>query len=155
MEYRQITDLSKENMEKVVDWMYHWWGIDTAQSEEEILCTMKHSMLPDRLPFSYGAFDGERIVGIYQLIYDDLPVRPDIYPWLANLYVEESYRGQGIGKTLIKSVPDLTKKLGFKELFLYTTKVDLYEKYGWKYLGDIDTISKKPRVKRLYKLDIK
>ncbi len=84
----------------------------------------------------------------------DLDVRPDIYPYLANLYVQEDYRGNGIVKLLIDRALSEAKRLGLSELFLYTKHVGLYEKYGWEFIGEIDTFLL-PRIQRLYKINIK
>ena len=47
----------------------------------------------------------------------DLNVRPDIYPWLCNLYIDEEYRNKGYGRILLESVKGIAKsKLDFNEL---------------------------------------
>ena len=90
-----------------------------------------------------------------QFIYDDLDVRPDIYPWLANVYIEEKYRNKGYGRILIENATKVAHDvIQFNELFLYTKHIGLYEKFGWKYIGDIDTFKDESRIERLYKLDI-
>jgi len=35
-----------------------------------------------------------KLFGMYQFTYEDLFVRPDIYPWLANVYIDEEYRNK-------------------------------------------------------------
>ncbi len=40
------------------------------------------------------------------------------------------------------------------ELWLYTKHIGLYEKFGWKYVSDIDTYSKEQKIQRLYKLEL-
>ena len=66
---------------------------------EEIKNFVKHSLQESRLPQTYGAFINNEIIGMYQFSYEDLFVRPDIYPWLANVYVDENYRKQGYGRS--------------------------------------------------------
>ncbi len=92
---------------------------------------------------------------MFQFTYEDLEVRPDIYPWLANLYVDEEYRNKGMARILLEKVKQIAKSsTNFDELYLFTKHKGLYEKFGWNYVSELDTHIKSPRIQRLYKLDI-
>lgn len=135
--------------------MFHWWGERDGYSLEEVKCYMKHSLLKDRLPQTYGLYLDDTIIGMYQFTYEDLSIRPDIYPWLANVYIDENYRGKGYARILLESVKiTATRISNCKELYLYTKHENFYEKFGWHFLSEIDTYSKEPRIQRLYKFDI-
>jgi len=156
LEFRQITQIDSENLDIMTKWMYNWWGKEEGYTFEGVKCYMEHTFQKDRLPKTYGLFDNGRIIGMFQFIYEDLDVRPDIYPWLANLYVDEEYRNKGMARILIQKVNEVAKTtLEFKELYLYTKHIGLYEKFGWNYISELDTYTKQPRIQRLYKLDIK
>ena len=93
---------------------------------------------------------------MYQFRLDDLFVRPDIYPWLANVYVSEEHRGKGYGKALNESVRQMAREnLSCDEIYLYTHHVGLYEKYGWEYVSQIDTVTAEPRMQLFYKLRLR
>ena len=93
---------------------------------------------------------------MYQLsMTDDLFGRPDIYPWLINVFVDEAFRGRHICKELMLTVPQNAKKAGIDELFLYTSHNGLYEKYGWEFIETVKTFDEKSPEERLYKLKIK
>ena len=93
---------------------------------------------------------------MFQFTYENLEVRPDIYPWLANLYVDEEYRNKGVARILLERVNEIAKtSVNFDELYLFTNHIGLYEKFGWKYISELDIYTKDPRIQRLYKLDIK
>ena len=152
---KKITKINEKNLNKITEWMYEWWGKDDTHTFEEVKSFIKHGMQEKRLPQTYGAFINDEIVGMYQFIYDDLFERPDIYPWLANVYVDEKYRNNGICRKLMESVRENAKNnLDFNEIWLYTKHVNLYEKFGWKFVSDIDTSNKEQRIQRLYKLEI-
>lgn len=150
----QITKLSEENLNIVVKWLYDWWGKIEGYSYEELICYILSSLQKDKLPKTYGIFDGETIIGLYQFTYSDLDSRPDIYPWLANVYVSEKYRKKGIGSLLIQNAKENIKKSGFKQLYLYTSYNKFYEKYGFKLIENIDTFKCEPRIQRLYKYEV-
>lgn len=155
LEFRQIIEIDKQNLDIMTNWMYNWWGKEDGYTFDSVKCFLEHSFLKDRSPKIFGLFHNGRIIGMFQFTYEDLEVRPDIYPWLANLYVDEEYRNKGIGRILLEKVNEISKtSLNFNELYLFTKHIGLYEKFGWVYISDLDTYTKNPRIQRLYKLDI-
>lgn len=155
LEFKQITKIDNENLNIMTNWMYNWWGKEDGYTFEGIKCFLEHSFQIDKLPQTYGIFCDGKIIGMFQFTYEDLGVRPDIYPWLANLFVDEEYRNKGVARKLLEEVKETAKKvITFETIYLYTEHVGLYEKFGWTYVSEIDTYVKKPRMQRLYKLDI-
>lgn len=156
LEFRQIIEIDKQNLDIMTNWMYNWWGKEDGYTFDSVKCFLEHSFLKDRLPKTFGLFHNGRIIGMFQFTYEDLEVRPDIYPWLANLYVDEEYRNKGIGRILLEKVNEISKtSLNFNELYLFTKHIGLYEKFGWVYISDLDTYTKNPRIQKLYKLNLK
>ncbi|BES62667.1 hypothetical protein DCPSUM001_29110 [Dysgonomonas capnocytophagoides] len=60
----------------------------------------------------------------------------DLYPWLAAVFVDERFRGNGYAHLLIEKAKEDAKKAGFTKLYLSTDHIGYYEKYGWKYIGN-------------------
>lgn len=65
---------------------------------------------------------------------------PDL-PYLCNMAVEPSYRGQGYGSLLLDAAEDMVYETGFKSLFLHVRHVDapalgLYRKSGFSEEGE-------------------
>ena len=107
LELKQLVNVNEDILNTITTWMYNWWGKRDGYSFEKVKCFMKHSMMEKRLPQTYGLFLDGKIIGIYQFGYEDLSVRPDIYPWLANVYIDESYRGKGYGRKLLETVNEI------------------------------------------------
>ena len=85
----------------------------------------------------------------------NLIVRPDIYPWLANVYIDKRYRNKGYGRKMLETVKEASKDIkDYKEIFLWTEFKGFYEKFGWTFISDIDTYSEEYRIQRLYKLSL-
>ena len=155
IQIRQLIQPQESLLGIMTGWMYQWWGQREGYAREAVQDYMRHSCQQDRLPRTYGLFLGDALIGMYQLRLDDLFVRPDVYPWLANVYLEPAYRGKGYGGLLLRSVQQNARLLaGCRELFLYTTHTGLYEKYGWQLVGKIDTHLAGQRMQRLYRLPI-
>lgn len=156
LELKQLVNVNEDILNTITTWMYNWWGKRDGYSFEKVKCFMKHSMMEKRLPQTYGLFLDSKIIGIYQFGYEDLSVRPDIYPWLANVYIDESYRGKGYGRKLLETVNEIAQKnIDFDNIYLYTEHIGLYEKFGWVYVCEVDTFKKENRIERLYKLRLK
>ncbi len=152
-----ISKLENENsiyMDTIAEWMYDWWGNKDGYSLEAMRCFIKHSLGKDRLPHTYIALIDQHIAGMFQFSYTDLVCRPDIYPWLCNVYVAPNYRHQGVFKTMMHQVVDCARNVALRELFLYTKHEGLYEKYGWRFVSEIATFTNDQHMQRLYRLDL-
>lgn len=155
MEVRKILKHEQELLDCVTSWSHNWWGKPDGLEYENVRYMMEHSLGEDRLPQTIVALEDGAPVGMYQIsMADDLRSRPDIYPWLANVYVDKPYRGRGICGKLMESVPHFAKQAGIETLYLYTHHVGLYEKYGWEFVELVPTFKKDSPMERLYKLKI-
>ena len=155
MEIIKLEESNNLFFDKICDWYYNWLGIKNNESIEKIKCTFEHSLCKNKLPQTFVALiDGEP-AGMYQLsMSDDLNSRPDLYPWLINVYVDEKFRGRNVARELMNTVKENAKELGLTELYLYTKHVGLYEKFGWKFIEEVKTFKDDSPVERLYKLEI-
>ena len=155
MEIIKLEESNNLFFDKTCEWYYNWLGIKNNESIEEIKCTFEHSLCKNKLPQTFVALiDGEP-AGMYQLsMSDDLNSRPDLYPWLINVYVDEKFRGRNVARELMNTVKENAKELGLTELYLYTKHVGLYEKFGWKFIEEVKTFKDDSPVERLYKLEI-
>ena len=152
---RPVTEATAAFLISAGSWLYPWWGEPEGYSREEVRTMMENSCEKQRFPRTYGLYFGETLIGMFQFTLSDMDIRPNIYPWLANLFIDPAYREKGYSEFLIRSVQAEAERAGLQELFLYTAHVGLYERYGWEFVGEIDTFRKTPRMQRLYRLKIK
>ncbi len=154
MEIVRLTDKNTPEFEKIVLWSYNWWGKPTGKSEEEVRCILENSLKTERLPQTFVALSDGEALGMYQLsMHDDLGSRPDIYPWLINVYVDEAARGRGVCAEMMKTVAENARAANLSELYLYTKHIGLYEKYGWEFLEEVKTFNEESPIERLYRLE--
>ena len=148
---KKIIKPTKEILDLTTTWMFNWWGIDDKYSYNDVYTYMTNSFNDEKLPQTYLMFLDNTIIGMYQFTYRDLFIRPDVYPWVANIYIDKQYRKKGYGRLLIESIKkQAINNTNFDKLFLYSSHDNLYEKFGWKCIESINNNENK-----LYELDIK
>jgi GNAT superfamily N-acetyltransferase len=87
------------------------------------------------LPQWYLLIKNDTIIGCAGLITNYFISRGDLYPWVCALFIEEDCRGNAYGKLLLEKAQIENKNEGFKYLYLCTSHVGYYEKYGYNYIG--------------------
>lgn len=120
----------KELMHDAANWFCNKWGIPC-----EAYLECMESYLNNKTEYGwYLALDGEQIIGGLGVIENDFHNRKDLTPNICAVFVEESYRSQGIaGRLLDMAVEDLRIK-GISPVYLLTDHTGFYERYGWNFL---------------------
>lgn len=145
-----------EAFENICLWCHRWWGVRDGLTLDQIRYNMKHSLgTGKQLPQTFIARINGKTAGMYQLsMSDDLQSRPDLYPWLINVYVDEEVRGKGVCRALMESVAGNAKSAGLEHLYLYTKHIGLYEKFGWQFVETAPTFRADSPVERVYMLKV-
>lgn len=60
-------------------------------------------------------------------------------PWYATMYVKKEFRGNGYSKLLNDSILTEAKNRGFTKIYLKTSLVNYYEKFGANYIETLKT----------------
>ena len=87
------------------------------------------------LPQWYLLENDGQIMGCAGLITNDLISRGDLYPWICALFIEEQYRGNAYATLLMDRAKSDAKKAGFEYIYLSTSHIGYYEKYGFTFIG--------------------
>ncbi|WP_029936864.1 GNAT family N-acetyltransferase [Sphingomonas sp. UNC305MFCol5.2] len=78
--------------------------------------------------FCVGAFDGAAQVGFARLITDRAT-----FAYLADVFVLEDHRGQGIARTMLEALDTHPELQGLRRWALFTRDMQpLYAKLGWE-----------------------
>jgi GNAT superfamily N-acetyltransferase len=93
--------------------------------------------------------DDNNLVGFISIFPSDGDERKDLSPWYATMYVKEKYRGKGYSKILNDAILQEAKKRKINKIYLKTELENYYEKFGAKYLEDLNEKEK------IYYFDLK
>jgi len=75
------------------------------------------------------------VIGCCGLIVNDFNSRMDVWPYLAAVYIDESHRDHGRGKTMIMTMVEIGYKLGFNDIYCASDLVTFYESLGFTHIG--------------------
>jgi GNAT superfamily N-acetyltransferase len=124
---------------------FELWGPLTGfQSMPEYARFLDASTHTAGLPTVLVAKRAEIFLGSVNLLANEMTIRPELSPWLAQLFVVDAERGSGVGSALIRSVIDHAKNLGFRRIYLYTsgTLPNYYVSRAWRRIEEVEYLGK-------------
>jgi predicted N-acetyltransferase YhbS len=116
-------------------WHYDQWGSLTgADSCDGYVALLTKAASSKAIPSVLVAISEGDLLGSANLVASDLPLRPTLTPWLAQLFVEPTRRSRGVGAALVCAIVEQARQCGHPRVYLYTsgTLPDYYSRLGWR-----------------------
>ncbi len=139
------TALLKERPDAVsqlAHWYYEEWGRHDGKTLESVTARLAERVgNMDDLPLHVVAIGGDDVVGAAALVQSDMDILTELTPWVSSVYVADSHRRKGIGRTLLHRLEREARRLGFNRLYLYTRSegnVAFYGGLGWQTIQEVD-----------------
>ena len=123
------------------------WGKKNLSNEEFDL-KIKNKILKIKSSFNRLDYcklillDDNNLVGFISIFPNDSEKRKNLSPWYAKMFVKEIYRGKGYSKILNNAILDEARKRGFKKIYLKTNLINYYEKFGAKFIENLNSSEK-------------
>src|SRR5437867_4294607 len=89
-------------IQTLAKWFYDEWHDFDRRSVEFIANQLSENFNRDSIPITFVGHRNSELLGSVSLELSDLPRFDHLSPWLASLYVHASFRGQGVGRTLVR-----------------------------------------------------
>lgn len=134
-----------EYLDEVIELEYNEWASNPDDNREERLLKKRDKLLKQLEEKDFCKLilvvDND-LVGFISIFPHDCDERPDLYGWYATMYVVSKYRGLGYSRILNDAILKEAKSRGFNRLYLKTELNNYYEKFGAKYMENIDDSEK-------------
>jgi GNAT superfamily N-acetyltransferase len=124
--YEISTDRSRIDLDRVHRFLSieAYWSMGVTRDVVE-------RSIANSICFGVYAPDGQQ-VGFARAVTDKAT-----FAWIADVYIEEEHRGDGLGKRLVESVLGHPELKGLRRWFLATADAhELYRRYGFNELSD-------------------
>lgn len=144
MEITYLTG-AKAHLPEISIWLYNQWGVYYEDSSPlKWYQDLKNRLNKKKIPTCFVALINDKPVGTASLIEDDMKTRPELGPWLADVYVLPEEREKGIATELISRVNQEVKEIGLDKYYLFTRHATgLYLKLGWEIIEKTTYMGKK------------
>lgn len=122
-----------EHVAVVAGWVHREWWSRSAVSPEELKEFVRGCVAASGFPAVLVAVSERQAIGSVFLHPTEAPDRPAYTPYLGALYVDTPYRGQGVGRALVRAAEQQAAGLGFGALYLNAmpARTSFYESVGW------------------------
>ncbi len=120
------TDPARLDLEAICGFLSRaYWA--SARPRDRIEASLQHSLV-------FGVYDGSKQIGMARVVTDYAT-----FAWLCDVFLDDAYRGQGIGKWLMETVVSHPDLQGLKRMLLVTRDAHgLYSQYGFTPLANPD-----------------
>jgi predicted N-acetyltransferase YhbS len=115
-------------------WHYEQWGRKSpTRSVESAAARLRGHLRRDATPLTLVALAGDAVVGSAALVCQDMKdARPELTPWLADVFVDPARRRRGVASALVAALVEKARALGVPTLHLYTPDQEaLYARFGF------------------------
>ena len=131
-----------EWLEPIVEWQHAEWlrlsdaaalsQTELSKAHHERHLHMRTHLTREALPKTFVAHAGDQPVGSVSLVR--YATDPAAKLWLTNLYVQPSWRYQGVGGALLAHGESAARHLEANDLWLCSfDAADFYLKFGWRW----------------------
>lgn len=128
-------------LKEVMELEYNEWASKPSENKNERInkkIDKYFNFIDDTYFCKLILIEENKLVGFISIFPHDCLEEPDLTPWYATMFVKKEYRGRGYSKILNDSILKEAKSRGIKKLYLKTYLDNYYEKFGAKYIKNIN-----------------
>lgn len=140
-----------EFLEEVAILEYEEWA-DNKEKDKENRIVKKIEKIKSNLKnddfCKLILLSNDRLIGFISIVPNDCDECINLTPWYATMYVKKEYRRKGYSKILNNAILEESRRRNCKEIFLKTDLNNYYEKFGAKFIKNLNNGEK------LYKFEL-
>ncbi|MER8772195.1 GNAT family N-acetyltransferase [Mesorhizobium sp. M0960] len=129
-----IVDLAQrpDFLETIADRIWKAWRMREGLRFEDVVQKFVGILISEAEFTLVGHRDGQ-FLGTASVVTSDMPDRPNLSPWIAEVWVEPEFRKHRIGSRLLEAAEMRAFNAGQRALYLYCTSAlrPFYSGNGW------------------------
>jgi N-acetylglutamate synthase-like GNAT family acetyltransferase len=128
----------------IARWLENEWGDLSPDVNFSKICSdLQKQKNIHHIPETFIAVENNKFLGTASLVENDMSTRSELTPWLAGVFVDPTYRNNGVGTELVKTVLSEAEIIGINKFYLWTTnKMNYYTKLGWQFFEKANYLKK-------------
>lgn len=132
-------------LDQIVTDQFEYWGPLTGHSSPTLYkAFLTEAARSSTIPRTLLATTSRALLGSVNLLTQEMTIRPQFTPWLAQLFVTEGHRDKRVGVNLLDAAISYVGSLGYRQLFLFTsgTLPAYYRSRGWRDIEEVAYLGK-------------
>jgi predicted N-acetyltransferase YhbS len=109
---------------------HEFWTQVPGASVQRMAERLLQAARADAVPLCRVALLDGQPAGVVNLVDNDNERHTEWHPWLAGMVVAADHRGHGIGSTLVRTLLDDARRLGFERVYFGTDGPGFYTRLG-------------------------
>ena len=141
MIFKRFSELTSEELEKIINKHYNHWSqySPTMDYENTKYKFEKIYAKNDTIPFGVAMFENDNLIGFVVFKDHCLEKYLEYTPWISDVMIFDEYRNKGYGTKMIDTALKILKELGYEKAYLWTDKAPIfYEKIGFTYEHEVE-----------------
>jgi GNAT superfamily N-acetyltransferase len=120
----------------VADRIWRAWSEPNGEPLAEVERELTEVVAAVEFPFTLVSISNGTFAGTVTAVVSDLDERPELFPWVAALWVEPRFRRSGIARTLVERAVQTMFSQGHPQIYLYAIPAlqSFYLGLGWTLL---------------------
>jgi predicted N-acetyltransferase YhbS len=126
----------REFIPTLAQWHYQEWAyLRPGDSVEARIVRHEGWCGRGEIPLTFVAVSDGELLGSASLVEHEMDNRPELFPWLAGVFVTPERRRQGVGAALVRHIMDEATSVHVSKLYVYTVdSTAFYANLGWSLL---------------------
>jgi len=121
----------REFIPTVARWLHAEWGhLRPGETVEDRAARVERDCGHCQVPTTFVALAGDQLVGSASLVEHDMATRPELSPWLSDVFVAPEHRRRGVGGPWLSE--SFWRRASFaRRVFIFTRLVPALCILGW------------------------
>lgn len=124
-----------------------YWKDEIKKSDWDVIGYLHFLMEESKTDEAFGGkteilllTEGKLLMSLCTFAPQDEIDDPEMTPWLGFVYTFPRFRGRRCFGEIVKYAEEKARKLGYKTIYVSSEEKGLYEKYGFKFLKNAESV---------------